>query len=74
MFEQVFTVIFFLVLVVLDCVFVAYPVSVIDSSILWVIFVVTYLLLFIMVYDYLVLTCTDPVDDLLLKIDKEYRP
>ncbi len=41
-----------------------------DSSILWIMLAITYLLLIVMFVDYCILTCEDPVDDLLLGIKK----
>jgi hypothetical protein len=40
-----------------------------DSPILWMILAVTYILFAIIAADYLYLTCSDPVDDLLLGIN-----
>jgi flagellar basal body-associated protein FliL len=45
-----------------------------DSSILWIMLAVTYILLALIIADYFFLTCSDPVDDLLLGIDKGYKP
>ena len=40
-----------------------------DSPILWIMLAATYILFIIIAADYIYLTCSDPVDDLLLGIN-----
>jgi hypothetical protein len=40
-----------------------------DSPILWIMLAATYVIFIIIAADYLYLTCSDPVDDLLLGIN-----
>lgn len=42
-----------------------------DSPILWIMLAVTYITLIIVAIDYIYLTCTDPVDNVLLGIKRE---
>jgi len=42
-----------------------------DSSILYILLAITYISLIVVAIDYIYLTCTDPVDDVLLGIKKE---
>jgi hypothetical protein len=59
--------------VVLHNVFVTSAIAQQESSVLWVMLAVTYLLFAIIIADYGYLTCSDPVDDLLLGIDRGYK-
>ena len=43
------------------------------SPIMWTLIGVTYALAILVCYDYCYLTCKDPVDDLILKVQKNYR-
>lgn len=62
--EQVVTLVFFIVQLVLYCVFVIPPLDDIGHAILWVLLALTFLVLLIIAYDYIFLTVEDPVDPL----------
>jgi hypothetical protein len=72
-FEQIFAIIVMIVIVAMHAVFITSATATLQSSILWVLVAVSYGLLVIIIYDYIFLTCTDPVDDLILKIEKNYK-
>jgi hypothetical protein len=72
--EQIIAMIIFLVIIIFHSVFYVYPITIIDHPILWIILAITYALLGIMVYDYFIVTCSDPSDDLVMNIPKEYKP
>jgi hypothetical protein len=63
----------FLIVMVLHSVFVVSGLATVDREILWVLLGVTYILLLLIAYDYIFLTCSDPVDDLILGIQKSYK-
>ena len=69
-FEQILTIVLFVIVTVLHNVFVTSSIGRQDSSILWVMLAVTYVTLIIVAIDYIYLTCTDPVDDVLLGIKR----
>lgn len=69
-FEQIVTVLVFLVILVMHSVFIVSSMGVLNEPILWILLSITYLLLFVILYDYCVLTCSDPVDDMVLGIKK----
>ena len=54
-------------------VFITSATATLESPILWVLVSVTYGFLIAMAYDYLFITFKDPVDDLVLKVDKRYK-
>lgn len=70
--EQILVVVLFLITEALHSLFVTSAAVVLNSSIMWTLVGVTYCLILLMVYDYLFLTCTDPVDDLILKVEHNY--
>ncbi len=73
-FEQILVVVLFIVIEALHSVFVTSAAAVLDSAIMWALVGVSYGLVLLMIYDYLLLTCNDPVDDLVLKIERNYHP
>lgn len=72
--EQILTIVLFVIEVAMHNIFVTSAISQQDSSILWIMLAVTYILLIVIMGDYFYLTCSDPVDDLVLGIDKGYKP
>ena len=72
-FEQVLTIILFVVITALFSTFVTSAAVAIGSEILWTLVGLTYALLLLICYDYCFLTCSDPVDDLILKIKREHQ-
>jgi hypothetical protein len=71
--EQILTIALFLVEVAMHNIFVTSAIAQQDSSVLWIMLAATYVLLAVIIGDYIYLTCTDPVDDLLLGIGKGYK-
>lgn len=63
----------FLVLAASHSVFITTSAVHLDSSIFWALVGVTYALMLLIAYDYAFLTCSDPVDDLILKVEKNYK-
>ena len=72
--EQILTITLFLTIAILHAIFITVSAVHLDSAIFWVLIGVTYVLNLLIVYDYLFLTCTDPVDDLILAVEKKYKP
>lgn len=69
--EQIITLFLFLGIIVLHSVFVTPSIGHQKSAILWVLLGISYAFLVLAILDYFYLTCTDPVDRLLL--DKDYK-
>jgi len=72
-FEQILAILIFVTIVVLHSVFITSATAALQSPILWVIIAATYGLLVTIIYDYIYITCEDPVDDLILKVPKNYK-
>ncbi len=68
------TIVLFVGIATLHSVFITTGAAHLASSILWTLVGVTYGFALLIAYDYCYLTCNDPVDDLVLKIDKNYPP
>lgn len=64
--EQVLTIAIFVIITGLHGAFITSAAVEIQSSILWTLVGFTYAILALIIYDYLYLSCSDPVDDLLL--------
>lgn len=71
--EQIFTIILFLAIIAMHSVFIVSSIAIFDSPILWILLATTYVLFLLMAFDYIALTCQDPVDDLLLGLKKPYK-
>lgn len=67
-FEQIMTIILFVVIAALHSVFITTGAAQLSSPIFWTVVGVTYGLAILIGYDYVWLTCNDPVDDLVLKV------
>lgn len=65
-YEQLLTLLLFSTVIVLHSVFVVPAIAKQASPILWVLLGSSYLILLLVAYDYCYITCTDPVDSLLL--------
>ncbi len=59
-------------MVVLHNIFITSAIGYIDSPILWIMLASIYAFLIVIVYDFFRITIGDPVDDLLLGIEKNY--
>lgn len=70
--HQIATIVLFLTVVILHNIFITTSIGYIDSPILWIMLATVYAVLIVIVYDYFKLTIGDPVDDLVLGIEKDY--
>ena len=66
--EQILAMAIFVTIVALHAVFITTNAATLQSPYLWTIVAVSYGLLVLMAYDYVFITCNDPVDDLVLKV------
>lgn len=64
--EQVLTIAIFVIITGLHGAFITSAAVEIQSEILWTLVGFTYAILGLIIYDYLFLSCSDPVDDMLL--------
>ena len=74
--EQVITVILFLLQLALHSIFIIPPLDDISHVLLWILLGFHYILLLAIIYDYIYLSATDPVDPLVLdqEMMTRYRP
>lgn len=71
--EQILAILLFATIVSMHAVFITSATATLQSPILWVLVGVTYGFLAAIAYDYIYITCKDPVDDLLLNVPKKYK-
>jgi palmitoyltransferase ZDHHC1/11 len=71
--EQVMTVVLFAVITLLHSLFITSGTASLGFSVLWVLVALSYGLLVLVGYDYCVLTCSDPVDDLVVNKKRNYK-
>lgn len=64
--EQILTIITFLIILAMHCVFIIRPIFEINHPALYFMWGLFILLLIAVIFDYFLLTCRDPVDKLLL--------